>query len=636
VRLNLLPDWTVKVCLAIALLYSVLFVAAGFGVTFYRLVNGGMVKTAVAAVFLSSDLDGLIWTGVVFFSVGWLVLSLIRKKGGVTRGLLLLLSPFIFVFFSFGFVWLVLASAAVFLFAVWFSEVCFSLPRISLVKNLFLYVCVFLLFVELLSLVSFFLLSTPVGLVFGSSVLGWARHWLLLDVSLWNVAYPLLPLAYLVLVFLGVGGLFVKTGFLRRVFRVLSANRFLGFVRRVFDVSVMGQKVDFGFLGGRRFLFVSVLFSVAICGVLVAFTVSPWVNPTYRLVSVDAPLYYRWVQDMRAGDFVCAVGLAFGGDRAVFMMFLYFLSDFISPLHLVQFLPFLLIALLSVFSVWLVKLVGGPRESLVYTVFLAPFSVQALGLIHSGYFANMLALIFVYLFYVGFFMVLDKGLWLGLFLLTGLSMLVLFCHPWTWFIFYLSLVVFLFIQFCSAFKCGSSLGNFKVKATLIVGSLLATLFFDLVRQILCETSSVAIVYETVSGSLVFPDFGFLWEGLRVTANFYLGGVFGNLFFVVLSVVGFLFILVRSCDISDLLVSWVFVASLSILLTGSEFAYHKFLFSMPLVVFCGLGLSCLVRSVACRFDSVRGCSMRDALLVFVVAFLMSLAYGLRFVSNIVMF
>lgn len=639
-QLRLVFSWVVKAALALSLVYSVLFGAEGLGVTFFRLVHGGMVKTAVTNVVFSESLDCIIWACIVLLAVGWLVFILLRSSGVVFRQLFLLFVSVFFVvlsfFLDFGFVWLTLASIFVVLLSVRFSKTCFGVSSLSMVKSLILYFMVFLLFVEVASLASFFLLSTPVGSVFGAQYLDWAWHWMFLDLSLWNVTYPLLPLAYLFFVFLGVAGVLIKIGGLNAVVKFSPIRRFVECVRCVGKFFAIDKNADFGFLSGRLPLIVALVVSVAVSCLLVVFTVLPWINFTYRLVSVDAPLYYSWLHDMHAADFGGALSLAFASDRSVFMIALYLLSLVVSPLHLVQFLPLLLIPLFSVFSLLLVKLFGSSHEALVFAVLLAPLSTQALGLIFSGYFAHMSAILLVCLYFVIFLGVLRKRSRFDSLILTGVSVLILFAHPWTWFIFAMSLTVFLFIQWCSAIKNQSLWQSFKVKANLIAGPLLVSLLCGFVGGLLSETSTVAIVYETVRGSLAFPSTSLLWSGMSATANLYLGGAFGNPLLVFLSIVGFLFVVSRRSDFSDLLVSWVFIASTSILLTGSEFAYHKFLFSMPLVVFSSLGLSYFIRFVAFKSDSSRIQNFKGAVLILAVVFLMLLCSGLRFVSNIVMF
>ena len=118
--------------------------------------------------------------------------------------------------------------------------------------------------------------------------------------------------------------------------------------------------------------------------------------------------------------------------------------SFVAPIASVfQFASALLLVLLGVASVLVLRLFTSSRKVWVLGILLVPFSIQGLGLIYSGYFANMLALILIFVYVVLFFRLVEKWSSLGFFRLLGVSVLVLFSHSWTWFVFALSLVMFL-------------------------------------------------------------------------------------------------------------------------------------------------------------------------------------------------
>ena len=149
---------------------------------------------------------------------------------------------------------------------------------------------------------------------------------------------------------------------------------------------------------------------------------------------------------MRSIDVNSAFSFAFGNDRAVFLVLCYALSFVAPTVSVIQFSAALLLVLLSVVTVFVLRLFTSSRLVWVLGALLVPFSFQGLGLIYSGYFANMLALILVFVYVVLFFRLLDKWSSLGFFALLGVSVLVLFSHSWTWFVFALSLAMFLFLE----------------------------------------------------------------------------------------------------------------------------------------------------------------------------------------------
>jgi hypothetical protein len=364
--------------------------------------------------------------------------------------------------------------------------------------------------------------------------------------------------------------------------------------------------------------------------VLVVFTVLPWINPTYRLVSADASSYYTPLFRMRSTDFNSAMSYAFASDRPAFYSLIYSMSIIIPPIDLLQFLPALLIPVYVLLCVLLMRRLRGPREAPIYAALIVPLSFQALGLIYSGYFANMLALIFVFIYYILFLKTQVKPSFIGLWTLLGTSILILFSHPWTWFIFALSLLAFLLIEYRKSSKIPGSSQQFKFKAILIVATIAADVASDVVKGLLTHSSLIGASIGTVASISSLPV-GAL-AGMSQTVYFYLGGVFANQLLIVLAIIGFALLLVNESEASSLLVSWVFVACISVFFTSTQFAYNRLLFLMPFGIFASLGISHLIRLLR---QKNTGNNTRNyavwALLLLIIMILLN--NGLRYVTNI---
>jgi hypothetical protein len=625
--------WSAKASLALTLIYSLLFLANSLGATFQVLVHGGMVQYTITNVILSAYADFIIWGIAAFLTLSCLVIALCKTTQKSRWHIFFTSIPLAFVILAvveqFGSFWLFLASLTLFLLFLIFSEVYFGESSFSFLRGTIVSAVLFFLIVALVSFAGSFLSVLPADW-FPLSELSWLRHGVLLDLSLSNVFYPLLPFVYVFFVLLGVFGAVIKFGFSGYSFEESRLHTYAFKVKQFFTVGLTNDVLPWR----CRALSLALLFSVALSSLLIVCTVLPWINPSYKLVSVDAPLYYNWLHGMHAADFNNALVTAFAGDRSAFMIFVYLLSMVVPVLHLVQFLPLLMVPVFSVLSVLLVRRVHGGRDALIFTALLTPLSIQALGLIYSGYFAQMAAILLVYVYYLVFLKVQTCTSFVGVFASIGVSILILFTHPWTWFVFALSLITYVFVKLLSSFKAHNSLwGSFKVHGLLVFVTLLVSLLCDYVRQFLAPVSSASLVYETVQGSLAVPDPILLLNGMKATADSYLGGVFGSPLLVFLVVVGFLVVLADKSELSDLLVSWTFVASVSILLTSSEFAYHRFLFLMPLAAFSGLGLSCIIRFIV-GLERFSECNrFWITVLVFSVVFLFLLTNALRFVTNI---
>ncbi len=294
-----------------------------------------------------------------------------------------------------------------------------------------------------------------------------------------------------------------------------------------------------------------------------------------------------------------------------------------------QFVSALLIVMFGLVSFFVLRLVCRIRDIWVLGVLFVPFSFQALGLIYSGYFATMLALILVFGYVVLFFRLLDHWSALGFFSLLAISVGVLFSHSWTWFIFMLSLLLFLFLEWRVSTR-GSGSGRFKMMGVFVASTLAVGLLCDFSRGLLSSVSSSASTLGTAQSSLGLPNFGFLLNEMSNTVDFVLGGVFARMILLILAVVG-LFVLLRfKTEISRFLISWFFVGCMSILFAAESFVFDRFLFLMPWVIFCVLGLFYIVQVFAGRVGRLRFWFS----LIFLTAFFLGLLnFSLSYIFNI---
>jgi hypothetical protein len=248
----------------------------------------------------------------------------------------------------------------------------------------------------------------------------------------------------------------------------------------------------------------------------------------------------------------------------------------------------------------------------------------------------MLALILVFAYVVLFFRLLDKWSSLGFFALLGVSVLVLFSHSWTWFVFALSLAMFLFLEWRLASRDRNLWSRFKSKAVLVGATVGVGLLIDLFRRVLSSGSSSSSVLSTAQSSLGFPNPTYLVSGMKATVDFVLGGVFANQLLVALAFVGFLVLVRFRSEVSNFLLSWVFVACLSILFAAGDLVFVRALFMLPWVILSGLGLTFVVRFVGSRVGGVLG--FRDwrlwvILLFLLFVFLVLLNGSLNYLFNI---
>ena len=596
-----------------------------------------MVEQTVSGYLISGIWDLAVWGGAVFVVLVWLGFNLGSKmvKGDyrpfVGLGLFGLLVglvcwTFLVVFGLVRLEFLFLISGLLLALCVVFSVGFFGISRLSLVLKVLLSSVFVVLFFEVAALVLF---NVPVALGFGGSGL----HWGSVELSFANLGYPFLPYVYLLFVLLGVAAFVIKVLPEGWLIAKLRDNWFVGLVGRVGGVFESMGDGGFEFLRGRFVVVLAVVVSAVVSCLFVVFTVLPWANPTNMLVSVDSPVYNQWISYMRSVDINSALSFAFANDRAVFLVLCYALSFFASSVSVIQFVAALLIVMFSVVSLLVLRLLCKSRVVWIFGVLIVPFSFQSLGLIYSGYFANMLALIFIFAYAILFFRVIRSWSSIGFFGLLGVSVLVLFSHSWTWFVFALTLGAFLFLEWRLAVRERGLWRRFKLEAILVGATVSLGLISDLARKMSSPVSAPGSVLSTAQSSLGLPNGAFLLNGLRESVEFALGGVFANVLLVFLSVIGFLVLFRFKSSVSNFIFAWIFVACISILFATSDFVFNRFLFMMPWVILSSFGLLSVARLAMSQFGDSKGWRFSVVLLVLGFVFLVLLNSSLRYLFNI---
>ena len=513
-----------------------------------------------------------------------------------------------------------------------FAPDLFGVSRMGLFLRLLFAGLFTVFFVEL---ASFILFGIPLAMGFDVGATG--LHWNSVELAFANLSYPFLPYVYLLLVLLALGA------FVFRVFpkgwqwivNKTKATRPLNNLNETFDCcKTWAFRLDF--LKGNWVVVLAVIVSAFVSCLFVVFTVLPWSNPTGMLVSVDSPVYYGWISHMKTLDVNSALSFAFSNDRAIFLVLGYALSFVAPTVAVVQSVAALLLVLLTVVTVFVLRLLSSSRMIQVLGALLVPFSFSALGLIFAGYFANMLALILIFTYFVLFFRLLNKWSNLGFFSLIVVSVLVLFSHSWTWFVFVLSLGMYLFLEWRLTKIDKNSWGRLKNKVFLIGITVGVGLTIDILRTVLLPISSSGSALSTAQSSLGLPNPAFLVSGMKQTVGVMLGGVFANQIFFALSFIGLLILVRFKSEIANFFVAWLFVACVSIIFAADNLVFNRVLFLVPWVVLSALGLDFVIRFVGSKVGEskdFRNYGFWVVLLVLAFVFLVLLNFSLRFLFNI---
>src|SRR5256886_9408449 len=172
--------------------------------------------------------------------------------------------------------------------------------------------------------------------------------------------------------------------------------------------------------------------------VLLAFVpYRPDLNPNGILVGVDSPTYVTWISQMLARPFPQALRYSFveglDGSRPLLLVVLYMVASFgLSPSQVIEYLPMILAPLLALSTYAFVRFGQGSASFAALTALFTPLSFYLPVGLWGGYYANMLALVFAYLFLTLLLLFSKSPSATKYCAMFALSVALFLTHPWTW------------------------------------------------------------------------------------------------------------------------------------------------------------------------------------------------------------
>jgi hypothetical protein len=302
----------------------------------------------------------------------------------------------------------------------------------------------------------------------------------------------------------------------------------------------------------------------------------PDLNPGGTLVGIDSPTYVTWISQMTAKPLLQALQYSFveglDGSRPFLLIPLYLVASAgVSPDLIVEYLPIVLAPLLSLSSYIFVRYGHGSANLAALTALFTPLSFYVTVGMWGGYYANMLAMIEVFLFLTCLLLFSKSPSSMMYGIMFALSVALFLTHPWTWVLIITASLVF----GVSVWKeTGQSIHLKSMIGTIAVGIVL-----DVLKSSIFATRTVAadLATKVPSSGLVASFWTSLVEGLLFTH----GGLLGN--WLILGVGLLSVFALRFKDwFERLLILWVGVASAPFLLVDS---YHKarILYDLPIPV-----------------------------------------------------
>ncbi len=302
----------------------------------------------------------------------------------------------------------------------------------------------------------------------------------------------------------------------------------------------------------------------------------PDLNPTGSLVGIDSPLYVTWINQMLAKPVPQALQYSFveglDGSRPLLLVILYALASLgVSPTQIIEYLPIVLAPFLTLSTYIFVRLGHGSQGLAGLTALLTPFSYYLTVGLWGGYYANMLALVFAYLF-LTLLLLFSKSPSIPKYCaMFALSVALFLTHPWTWVLMATAGLVFAFSLWRET--------HLTIHLKSIAGIVIAGVALDVLKSTVFATRTVAADLATKLPTSADPSAFWvnLVDGLLYTHS----GLLGS--WIILGVGLFAVFALRFKDwFERLVLLWVGAASIPFLILDS-YNQTRIVYDLPIPV-----------------------------------------------------
>jgi len=282
-----------------------------------------------------------------------------------------------------------------------------------------------------------------------------------------------------------------------------------------------------------------------------------------------------------------AFTITYSADRIVSSLFLYTIAKIVPAdiSYTVDHVPIILGPALVLAVFFLTRELTSNDTTSLLASFLTAVSFQTLIGLYAGLYANWVALIFGYLSFVFLIKFLKVSSKRNLAIYSGLLMLLVFSHVYTWTIFALFSGIFLGIMY--------KLNSYRKKSIIIL--LIVVLFsvaVDVARSSLTSTSGGIESDAGLASTAGIGQLSSLGSNLTDTTRSYAGGLFGN--FIIFSLGIYWLLRSNSRELSSIFILIFLAMAILPLLLGNDVIQSRMLYDIPFQIPAAIGLTYLKR------------------------------------------
>jgi hypothetical protein len=315
-------------------------------------------------------------------------------------------------------------------------------------------------------------------------------------------------------------------------------------------------------------------------------------NPNEILVGVDSPLYVNWISQMLARPVPQALQYSFveglAGSRPLLLVVMYIVASLgVSPSQIVEYLPMILVPLLSLSTYAFVRFGQESANIAGLTALFTPFSFYLPVGLWGGYYANMAALIFAYLFLTILLLFSKSPSARKYWVMLGLSAALFLTHPWTWLLIITTSLVFSLTLWRET--------RLLIHLKSIAGIVMAGISIDILKSTIFATRT--IVADVATKLPTSGDVSSFWvnlvDGLLHTHS----ALFGS--WIILGIGVFACFALRFKDwFERLILLWVGVASIPFLVLDS-YNQTRIVYNLPVPVLMSSAILFFLPPIAIR-------------------------------------
>src|SRR5438309_352726 len=308
----------------------------------------------------------------------------------------------------------------------------------------------------------------------------------------------------------------------------------------------------------------------------------PDLNPNGTLVGVDSPTYVTWISMMLSKPIPQALQYSFveglDGSRPLLLIILYTVASLgVSPSQIIEYLPMLLAPLLALSTYAFVRFGQGNASFAALAALFTPFTFYLPVGLWGGYYANMAALVFAYLFLTVLLLFSKSPSATRYAAMFALTVALFLTHPWTWVLIATTAMMFTLTLWRET--------QLLVHLKSIAGILIAGIALDVLKSTLFATRTVAADLATKLPTSA--DASSFWvnlvDGLLYTHN----GLLAS--WIILGVGLFACFALRFKDwFERLVLLWVGAASIPFLILDS-YNQTRIVYNLPIPVLLAAAL-----------------------------------------------